>query len=182
MTNTVNSQDFERAKSALAQAQGVAVPILQALQYVSTTFDFMSNATVFKAALEKDVAALQAQVNAETQRLTSLAAQSAERAALVDAAEAEAAARIREARDSVEPGVADARAQMQAQIATMREQTDARLAEIASTKAAAEKDHGDALTAMSSERSILETEIAILDKKLNSLKSSAQKFADALKG
>jgi hypothetical protein len=182
MSDTIDTNDFERAKGALADALSVAGPILGALQNASLVFDVMQNATVYRTALERDVADLQAQAETAKRRRTEwdeLSTLSMQRAA---DAEAEANSRVAGATESAETVIADLHAALSAQIAAAQAEATDTLQGIAKAATDARAEHDTEMAAMANDSAAMQEQIDTLAKKLDALKTNAAKFAAALQG
>jgi hypothetical protein len=176
----MDTNEFERAKSALNQSLQVAGPILAALQQASTVFDVMSNATVHKAALEGEVATLLDTVAAQTAKVKTLNAKIAAAEVKASDVEADAARRIREAEDAVAPKVRAAEDALSIQISMAQVEATSRLQEIAAAMTQANTEF-DAFNRDLQARAIAaENACEVLEQKLTAMKASAQKFAAAL--
>ena len=178
----MDTNDFERAKGALASSLAVAGPILQALQDAQQVFDVIQNASIHRAALERDVADLQAQADTAKGRRTEwddLTALSMQRA--VDA-ENESKARIAEARGAAETAIADLYDSLSLQIAAAQAEATDKLQSVTAHVVAAQAEHDLALQNMAVMQESAQAEFDSLSKKLDTLKSNAARFAAALQG
>ena len=182
MADTIDTNDFERAKGALAQALAISGPILGALQQASLVFDVMQNATVHRIALERDVADLMAQAEqakAARQSWDEMTTLSMQRA--VDA-ENESKARIAKATDDADAAVATALASMSKQIADAQAEATDTLQGIAKHVQDAQAAHDAQMAALALDKSTLQSQVDELSAKLDSLKTNAARFAAALQG
>ena len=178
----MDTNDFERAKGALANSLAVAGPILQALQDAQTVFDVMQNATVHRTALERDVADLTAQADQAKSRRTDwddMTALSMQRAT---DAENEAVARIMAANDAAERSIADLHVALSSQIASAQAEATDTLQGIAQHVQGAKADHDAQLAALALDKGTLQSQVDELSAKLDALKTNAARFAAALQG
>lgn len=182
MADTIDTNDFERAKGALAQALAISGPILGALQQASLVFDVMQNATVHRIALERDVADLMAQAEqakAARQSWDEMTTLSMQRA--VDA-EKESKERIAKAEADAADAVAAALATMSHQIADAQAEATDTLQSIAVKVDVERGAHAAWMAEAAQMRTDTQSQIDELSAKLDSLKTNAARFAAALQG
>jgi uncharacterized protein involved in exopolysaccharide biosynthesis len=127
------------------------------------------------------VAKLSEQVTAQTAQVQHLASQITERGVSLDTVTAECLAKVREARASAEATIQGTTDAMTQQIAAAQVEATERLQGIAKIRSDAEAAHASALAVMAGEKATMVADIAALEKKLSALRTTAQKFADALK-
>lgn len=176
----MDTNEFERAKGALAQSLNVAGPILTALQQASVVFDIMTNAQVHKVALEGEVSTLLDTVAAQTAKVKTLNAKMA--AAEIKAAdvETECARRIREAQDAIEPALRAAESELSYRLSTVQVEATARLQEIAAFTTQANTEFDAFCRDLQVRRDAAEAECLAVEKKLAAVRASAQRFAATL--
>ena len=182
MADIIDTNDFERAKGALAQALAVSGPILGALQQASLVFDVMQNAAVHRIALERDVADLMAQAEQAKSRRSDwddMTAVSMQRAV---GAENESKARIAEAAAAAETAIADLHDILSSQIAAAQAEATDTLQGIAKHVQDAKADHDAQMAALALDKGTLQAQVGELSAKLDSLKTNAARFAAALQG
>lgn len=176
----MDTNEFERAKGALAQSLNVAGPILTALQQASTVFDVLTNATVHKAALEREVATLLDTVAAQKSKMQTLNAKIAAAEAKAEDVEADAARRVREAEDAVAPRLLAIEDALSVKIAEAQAEATERLQEIVAVLVQNTTEFDAVTRDLAAKKAAAEDECATIEKKLSSLRASAQKFAAAL--
>lgn len=177
----MDSKDFAAARGALTQSLATFAPLAEALQKAVVVFDAMANAEAHKASLERDVVALSNKVDEGNSQLKHVVTQINERTASLDTVAAECGRKIEEAKAAAEAAVAAATDAMTVQIAEAQVEATERLQAIAKVRQEAEAEHEGVMADMAAQKAAMESDIAALEKKMASVKASAQKFADALK-
>ena len=176
------TSDFAGARAALSTSMAVIGPMLQAMQDASKVFDAMANAQAHVDVLTAGVVKAQAEqkkiatsIEKATAKIEAAenTAQAAETASLKRVAEAQADAdtRVQAAKEAALASVAA----IDQRVAATHAQAEQEIADIAARTVEAAK----AFAVAEAERT---EAIAVLEKKLNSLRNSAAKFAAALTG
>lgn len=176
----MDTNDFERAKGALAQSLNVAGPILTALQQAGQVFDVLTNATVHKAALEREVTELSSAASEMRNKLKTLTAQIATAEAKAVEVEAEAARCVREAEAIVPARLAAIEDELSVKIAEAQAEATTRLQEIAAVLVQNSTEFDAATRDLAVKQAAAEAEYAAVEKKLAAIKASAQKFTASL--
>ena len=104
---TIDTNDFERAKGALASSLLVVNPIVKALQDAQQVFDVIQNAIAHRTALERDVVKLQQQVGQAQQQCAELESKSYALNTQLTASENDAKQRISAATADAERALAE---------------------------------------------------------------------------
>jgi chaperonin cofactor prefoldin len=174
------SNDFSQARSALAGALATAGPILVALQQADTVFGVLANAEKHKRALETEVADYKAELGMSKDAVAKAQKKLKDVTAEIAVAEADADARIKAVLEDEKVQVAAAKAGADtAKTEFSKAVSDAQAASSAAI-VAAQKASADVVAELNAKEAGLNTSIAALEKKLDSLKASAAKFAAAL--
>ena len=182
MADIIDTNDFERAKGALAQALAVSGPILGALQQASLVFDVMQNATVHRSALERDVVDLLKQADdakAARQNWDDMTAMSMQRA--VDA-ENESKTRCATANEDAEATLVQLHDSLSLQIAAAQAEATDTLQSIAVKVEVERGAHAAWMADAAQLRADTQSQVDALQAKLDALKTSAARFAAALQG
>jgi chromosome segregation ATPase len=187
MTDAAQTPEFGvneliKARGDLDNAVVTFRPIFEALQATSRVFDIMSNATVYQTALQRTVDDLVAEVDdlkAQRANWEAMGQASMERAI---AAEAESDARVTSAHERAATAEAEAIDALAVQVAAAQADATTVLQEIATHVQAVQAQANTDLAAVQEQIATAQAEYDVLDKKLGSLKTSANKLAAALQG
>jgi chromosome segregation ATPase len=178
----MSTNDFSQARGALANTISVIGPVLTALQQADTVFGVLANAEKHKKVLEAEVADYKAELEKTKDALTKSQKKLKDISAEIPVAEADADAKIKAVLEDEKVQIAAAKAQAAEAKAVFAVQSSAAQKESAD-KIAAAKQASDAVVAeLSAKEAGLNASITALEKKLDSLRASAQKFAAALTG
>ena len=172
--------DFSQARAALASALATAGPIITALQQADTVFGVLANAEKHKKVLEAEVADYKAELDKTKKALGTQQQKLKDISAEIPVAEADADAKIKAVMADEKLQIEAAKAQAAEAKAVFAQQTAEAQKASADAIAAAQKKSSDVVAELTAKEAGLTASVAALEKKLDSLKSSAAKFAAAL--
>lgn len=180
----MNKQDVDKAASALTGAIGYFAPMVNALNQADEVFSVLSNAIKLKDFITKEVDKLKAEKDSLVNAVAASKAASKEAIAENDAAAMKARAMAAQA-------IADAKEQADAKVKEILdsvvtstkaavEESKARQAELAAAVVTAQASFNATTSEMQATKAAMESDIAVLDKKLENLRAQAKKFAASL--
>jgi chromosome segregation ATPase len=179
---TAQTVDVNVARSALSQALGVLAPLTGAMQNAATVFDQLSNATVYKAALEKSVAELDALITMRQTQLSELIVRTEDAGVRAVNAETAATQAIADAEAMVAPKVAEYEAILAQQLTDWKARNDAKAAEISAHVDAINEQANKDIADITAKAVQAQADYDAISKKLESVKANAAKFAASLQG
>ena len=178
----MSTTDFSNARGALAGALNVAGPILAALQQADTVFGVLANAEKHKKMLEAEVADYRAELDKTKDAVAKSQKKLKDVTAEIGIAESDADTRIKAAMAAEKQQTADLKAAAEAQRAGYAKTAADALQASQDTIAKAQAASAAVVVELAEKEAVLNNSIAALEKKLDSLRASAQKFAAALTG
>lgn len=178
----MSTNDFSSARSALVGALNVAGPILAALQQADTVFGVLANAEKHKKLLESEVVDYKAELDKTKDAVLKQQKKLKDVTAEIAVAESDADVRIKAVLEAEKQQTAAAK-----EAATVERAKYAKLAAEAlqasnDSIAKAQAASAAVVIELNAKEAGLNTSIAALEKKLDTLRASAQKFAAALTG
>ena len=176
----MSSTDFSGARSALTGALGVAGPILTALQQAEQVFGVLANAEKHSKMLAKEVADHKAALADHQAAVAKAKEQVVAVLSEIGVAEKQADERITAALASEKEQVAAAKKAAAEAKRKLADETAAAQQAANSAVALARDASEKVLGELAAKEAALNTSIATLEKKLDTLRTNAQKFAAAL--
>jgi len=174
------SNDYSQARSALSNTLNVLGPVLTALQQADTVFGVLANAEKHKRVLETEVADYKEELAKTKDAVAKQQKKLKDVTAEIGVAEADADEKIKATLADEKAQIAAAKAQTAEAKQQYAKQAAEAQATSSATIAAAQKASADAVAELSTKEAGLNASIAALEKKLDTLKASAAKFAAAL--
>lgn len=175
-------EDVDGARAALSNVLNVAGPILTALQQADKVFGVILNADAHRASLQAEVADLTSKKEALNKSIKTAQASLETVTAKVSAAEAAAKVSVEEAEAAAKAEIAAAKRAAADATKKYADATAASLQEEAEKLSVARAENAKVTADMEARKLELQSSVAALEKKLDSLKASAAKFAAALTG
>lgn len=176
------STDFSQARSALASALATAGPILSALQQADTVFGVLANAEKHKRMLETEVADHKSELESAKAAVAKSQKKLKDVTAEIAVAEADADARIKAVLAAEQQQVTAARNATALEQSKYAGMTAVALQASQDGIAKAQAASAAVVIELTAKEAALNNSIAALEKKLDALRASAQKFAAALTG
>ena len=174
--------DFSKARSGLAGAMDVLGPMLNAMQQADAVFGVLANAEKHKKLLETEVADYKAELDKTKDAVAKQQKKLKDVTAEIAVAETDADVRIKAAMDAEKQQTAAAKAAAEAERAKYAKTAAEALQDSNSTIAKAQAASAAVVIELAAKEEAMNTSIAALEKKLESLRASAQKFAASLTG
>ena len=176
------SNEFAAARSGLSNALNVIGPMLTAMQQADAVFGVLANAEKHKRVLETEVADWKAELEKSKAAVAKAQQKLKDVTAEIGIAESDADVRIRAALEAEQKQTAAAKEAAVTDRAKYAKMAADALQDSNSNIAKAQAASAAVVIELAAKESDLSSSIAALEKKLATMRASAQKFAAALTG